>query len=44
MGINTVPSKESQDKKYGSNKSSSSAVDKVVDSTKNKVRDIHNKK
>ena len=40
MGINTPPSKEKQEKKYDDKKSSSSAVDKVVEDTKNKVKDI----
>lgn len=40
MGLNTPGTKEAQDKKYDDKKSSSSAADKVVEDTKNKVRDI----
>lgn len=44
MGLNTVSGKESQDKKYDDKKKSDSAVDKVKEDTKNKVRDVHDKK
>lgn len=44
MGLNTVGDKESQDKKYDDKKKSDSAIDKVKEETKNKVRDVHEKK
>jgi len=40
MGINTPSTKESQDKKYD-DKKGTSATDKVVNETKDKVKDIH---
>jgi len=43
MGINTPGTKEAQDKKYDDKKSSNNPVDKVVEETKNKVRDIQKK-
>lgn len=44
MGLNTMGGKEGQDKKFDGKKKTTSAVEKVRDDSKNKVRDIHNKK